>query len=163
MEEVLEELLNLDNCQVSKISNGKGVIEISFKDLQVESQIGQGGFSVILKGKYRGSPVAIKKVFDPVITDDLLSEMQNEARMLGILRHPQFVTLMGVCSQAPDLAIVVEFCSGNLFDALHKTQTNLSIEKRLRIARDIAQAYTYLHEAGIVHRDLKSLNILVDE
>jgi hypothetical protein len=32
--------------------------------------------------------VAIKKVFDPVITDDLLGEMQNEARMLGILRHP---------------------------------------------------------------------------
>jgi hypothetical protein len=61
-----------------------------------------------LKARFRGTPVAVKKVFDPVITDELLGEMQNEARMLSLLRHPNFVTLMGICSKPPNLAIVVE-------------------------------------------------------
>jgi serine/threonine protein kinase len=75
-----------------------------------------------LKAKFRGTTVAIKKVFDPVITDDLLAEMQNEARMLSILRHPLFCTLMGVCSKPPELAIVFEFCHASLFEVLHKSK-----------------------------------------
>ena len=49
-----------------------GVREISATDLEFGQQIGQGGFSVIHRGFCNGTPVAIKKIFDPNITDDLL-------------------------------------------------------------------------------------------
>lgn len=49
-----------------------GVREITLSDLEVGEQIGQGGFSTIHKGKLNGTPVAIKKVFDPRLTDELL-------------------------------------------------------------------------------------------
>ena len=44
-------------------------------DIEVGEQIGQGGFSVIHKGSLNGTPVAIKKIFDPSITDELLAEI----------------------------------------------------------------------------------------
>jgi len=50
-------------------------------DIEIGEQIGQGGFSIIHKGKLNGTPVAIKKIFDPNITDDLLQEIQNEIVM----------------------------------------------------------------------------------
>jgi len=52
-----------------------GVREIKMSDLEVGQQIGQGGFSVIHNGFCNGTPVAIKKIFDPNITDDLLAEI----------------------------------------------------------------------------------------
>jgi predicted Ser/Thr protein kinase len=53
------------------------VLEINFQDLQLGEQISQGGFSVIHKGEYKGLPVAIKKVFNPNITEELLAELGN--------------------------------------------------------------------------------------
>ena len=58
-----------------------GVREISLDDLEIGQQIGQGGFSVIHTGLCNGTPVAIKKIFDPNITDALLEEIQNEIVM----------------------------------------------------------------------------------
>ena len=58
-----------------------GVREISINDIEVAEQIGQGGFSVIHKGLLNGTPVAIKKIFDPNMTNELLLEIQNEIVM----------------------------------------------------------------------------------
>lgn len=52
-----------------------GVREITHQDLEIGEQIGQGGFSVIHKGFLNGTPVAIKKIFDPRLTDELLAEI----------------------------------------------------------------------------------------
>lgn len=52
-----------------------GVREISLSDLEIGEKINQGGFSVIHKGKLNGTPVAIKKIFDPRLTDELLQEI----------------------------------------------------------------------------------------
>lgn len=73
-----------------------GVREITLDDIEVQEQISQGGFSVIHKGTLNGTPVAIKKIFDPRLTDDLLAEIYNEIVMQSILRHPNVALLMGV-------------------------------------------------------------------
>lgn len=83
--------------------------EIALDDLDFGDQIGQGGFSVIHKGFLNGTPVAIKKIFDPKITDDLLAEIQNEIVMTAILRHPNIALLMGVAPKIPNIAIVSEY------------------------------------------------------
>ena len=58
-----------------------GVREITIDDLVLGDKIAQGGFSVIHKGLLNGTPVAIKKIFDPRLTDELLQEIQNEIVM----------------------------------------------------------------------------------
>lgn len=142
-----------------------GVREIQNTDIQLGEQIGQGGFSVIHKGTLNNTPCAIKKIFDPQITDDLLQEIQNEIMMQSILRHPYIVTLMGVMPQIPNIVIVFEHVTGSLYNLLHvqKQQIDLSLPQRLKIAHDSAVAFQYMHAIEIVHRDIKSHNILVDE
>ena len=134
-------------------------------DIELGEKIGQGGFSVIHKGKLNGSTVAIKKIFDPRLTDELLQEIQNEIVMLGILRHPNICILMGVIPKIPDIYIVFEHVTGSLFDMLHmkKGQIDIPIDKRVRIARDTAIVFEYMHHLGIVHRDIKSHNVLIDD
>lgn len=85
--------------------------------------------------------------------------------MQSILRHPNIALLMGVVPKIPNIVIVFEYMQGSLYNLLHmkKSQINLSLEERLRIARDVATVFLYMHSLGIVHRDLKSHNILVDE
>lgn len=118
-------------------------------------------------GKYRGTDVAIK-----VIRGD--AEMQlSEIEILCKLRHPRILTLMGVVQDLNPLfgklALVTEYMvGGSLFDALHggenPTECRLaSMSAKLRVLKDIAEGMTFLHWNNVIHRDLKSLNVLLDE
>lgn len=83
----------------------------------------QGGFSTVHKGVFRGTNVAIKVIFDPNITQDLLDEVHNEVKMLTKLRHPNIVLLMGIVTKEANLCIITEFIpNGDLFNLLHKTK-----------------------------------------
>lgn len=109
--------------------------------------------------------MAIKKIFDPRLTDELLQEIQNEIVMQGILRHPSICILMGVIPHIPNMYIVFEQMKHSLFDLLHmkKGTVNIDVKERIRIARDIAVVFQYMHTLGIVHRDIKSHNVLIDD
>ena len=118
---------------------------------------------MIKRGNWRGCDVAVKIIFDPVMTDDLLAEIENEVRMLSILRHPNIVLLMGIATKPPNMAIVFENVPvGSLFNYLHLSKVEITLPTRLRIARDVAGTFQFLHSSEIVHRDLKSYNVLLD-
>jgi serine/threonine protein kinase len=82
-----------------------------------------GGFSIVHRGEFRGTEVAIKKIFDPNITDELMDDLSNEISFLSRLRHANIVLLMGIVSKPPNLCIVTEYLPcGSLYDFLHKTK-----------------------------------------
>ena len=86
-----------------------------------------GGFSTIHKGKYFGMDVAIKRVFNPNITEEIMTEFTNEISMLAKYRHPNIVLLMGAITTPPKLYLAMELVKeGTLFDLLHKRKTHLS-------------------------------------
>ena len=60
------------SMQAGRLPAVPGVREVTINDIELGEQIGQGGFSTIHKGKLNGTPVAIKKIFDPRLTDELL-------------------------------------------------------------------------------------------
>ena len=67
-----------------------------------------------------GTPVAIKKIFDPRMTEELLQEIQNEIIMTSILRHPNIVLLMGIVPSTSNIVIVSEHVAqGSLYNLLH--------------------------------------------
>ena len=82
-----------------------------------------GGFSIVHKGFYKGTSVAVKKIFNPNITSEMMDEFNNEIDMLNRLRHPNIVLLMGVCSKPQNISIVTELLpGGSLYTLLHSSK-----------------------------------------
>ena len=82
------------------------------------------------------------------------------------LRHPNIVMFLGACTKPPNFAIVLEYCSrGSLWSTIQNLDLPLSWEDRRRFALDTARGVNYLHTCSppIIHRDLKSLNLLLDD
>ena len=158
---------------IKETMNTKNILhfvnKISFNSLGLGKKIGQGGFSEIYESQWLGIPVAVKVIFDPKITEELLEEFNNEIEKLFILRHPYIIQLYGITDKekSQKLAVITELApKGSLFDYLHKnpkTKNNLSLEFKNKITKQLICTMAYIHSRGYVHRDLKTQNILLDK
>lgn len=132
------------------------------------SMIGSGGFGEVFKATLKdGSSVAIKKLIRLSCQGD--REFMAEMETLGKIKHKNLVPLMGYCKIGEERLLVYEFMEyGSLEEMLHgrgKTKRILSWEERKKIARGAAKGLCFLHHnciPHIIHRDMKSSNVLLD-
>lgn len=93
----------------------------------------------------------------------LIRDFFGELKILSELRHPNITLLLGAVT-FPLFCIVTEYVPcGSLFDLLHRHNRSLSLDQLVRISKEIACALAYLHSKDILHCDLKSSNILLNE
>ncbi|EEF51112.1 map3k delta-1 protein kinase, putative [Ricinus communis] len=148
-----------------KDSNSVVKCEIHWEELQLGEEIGQGSYGVVYRGIWNGSDVAVKLYFGNQFKEETVQDYKKEIDIMKTLRHPNVLLFMGAVHSPERLAIVTEFMlRGSLFKTLHKNNQVLDIRRRLRMALDVARGMNYLHHRNppIVHRDLKSSNLLVD-
>ncbi|XP_047319830.1 calmodulin-binding receptor-like cytoplasmic kinase 2 isoform X2 [Impatiens glandulifera] len=139
------------------------------KNFSSSLKIGQGGFGTVYKGQLTdGTFVAIKRAKKIIYDRQLGAEFENEVKTLSQIEHHNLVKCFGFLKHEDERIIVVEYVSnGNLrehLDCMH--MEILSLASRLEIAIDVAHAITYLHtytDHPIIHRDIKSSNILLTE
>ena len=130
-------------------------------ELEVLSTIGSGSFGTVYKAKWRGSPMAIKQIHGLEHDVSKLAEFVDESTVLMKLRHPHIVLFLGIVIDPAGL--VIEYLpNGSLFDVLHDQDLNLEPNLVMWWAHSIATGLDFLNHAGIVHRDMKSLNVLLD-
>ncbi|KAL7133543.1 hypothetical protein ABFS83_12G147800 [Erythranthe nasuta] len=140
-------------------------LNIPWSDLVLKERIGAGSFGTVHRAEWNGSDVAVKILMEQDFHAERCKEFLREVAIMKRLRHPNIVLLMGAVTQPPNLSIVTEYLSrGSLYRLLHKQGEVLDERRRLSMAYDVAKGMNYLHRRNppIVHRDLKSPNLLVD-
>eukprot|EP00041_Stephanoeca_diplocostata_P031006 m.952270 g.952270 ORF g.952270 m.952270 type:complete len:916 (-) comp23868_c2_seq9:2794-5541(-) len=144
---------------------GQGSVEIDFQQLVLRECVGRGGFATVYKATLGEETVAVKKLIlaSAEHEPEVLVKMVAEARLNASLQHRNIVQFRGVCTVAPNFAIVMEFVDDGM---LHTHLRKSTLEPTLLVdwATQIANGMSYLHNDApttIIHRDLKSLNVLV--
>ncbi|XP_071395759.1 mitogen-activated protein kinase kinase kinase 9-like [Centroberyx affinis] len=143
------------------------LLEIEFSELTLEEIIGVGGFGKVYRAIWQGEEVAVKAARRDPDEDvgQTLESVRQEAKLFAMLHHPNIMALLGVCLQEPNLCLVMEFARGG---PLNRALSGKRIPPCTLVdwAVQIARAMHYLHSQAIVpiiHRDLKSSNILILE
>lgn len=163
--------------------------EVDISEIEMGEQLGAGGYGEVHRAVWKGTDVAVKMMISEHTTRELERNFKEEVRVMTALRHPNVVLFMAASTKPPKMCIVMEFMAlGSLYDVRHMALPgehswmyqfadsscyhlqllhnelipDIPFALRNKMAYQAAKGLHFLHSSGIVHRDLKSLNLLLD-
>ncbi len=137
-------------------------LNINYNEIKLGAEIGRGSYGIVYHGTWRYNTVAVKQLL-AAPTGDLLQDFKKEIHTHADLRSEHIVQLYGACL-GPYCMVMQYMPKGSLFHYLKTSKaTTMDWAIGYKIITDIACGLAFLHGKGIVHRDLKSLNVLLDE
>ncbi|CAO2147763.1 unnamed protein product [Urochloa humidicola] len=136
--------------------------DIDTRLLKIVKKVASGSCGDMFLGTYGGEEVAVKIFKSVNWNKSAWAEFKQEIYMLREVDHPNIVRFIGSCTKPPQYYIITECMSrGSLLDFLHKEHNVLDLPTILKYALDVCRGMSYLHEKDIIHRDLKSANLLL--
>eukprot|EP00741_Cyanophora_paradoxa_P008511 tig00001336_g8236.t1 len=133
------------------------------ESIVVSDKVAEGGFASVHTAEYRGRQMAVKRarsiwIKDTAAVEQMQREMEAEADFLGQLDHPNIIKTEGIVSGADRPMLLVEKVEGKtLQQILHEEGGSFPTnEAVLEVLLPLAEAMAYLHDRGLIHRDLKA-------
>src|SRR5262245_25627977 len=148
---------------VMGVAIGPGV---TFAGYRVGSLVGRGGMGVVYRATdlSLGRPVALKLIAPELAEDDRFrSRFLKEPRLAASLDHPSVIPIYEAGEQDGQLYLAMRYVEGSDLGTVLKSERKLSPERTLRILVKVAGALDAAHRRGLVHRDVKPANVLLDE
>ena len=134
-------------------------------EFDVQGEVGRGGMGVIYEARdvALGRRVALKVLTaDLAVTARSAERFKREARTVADLEHPNIVPVYRVGERGGILFIAMKFIEGRSLDGIVKEQGAMTVPVTLHVLRAAARALAYAHDRGIVHRDVKAANFLIE-
>ncbi len=129
-------------------------------EYRVTGFLGAGGMGEVYGGVHAklGRAAAIKVLSENVTDDSFTSRFFNEARLQASLHHPNIATLYDFQEIGGRLCIFMELVDGESLEDL-VTRRAFAVEDALKTFLPVVEAIAFIHQNGILHRDIKSQNI----
>lgn len=131
----------------------------------IVSEIGRGGMGIVYRGIQRslGRTVAIKALSPHLaVSDEFVQRFRREAEALARLNQGNIVTIHDFEREGEDYLLVMEFVDGRSLSDLMAERGRVPPGEAVSIAASVADALDAAHRNGVVHRDIKPDNILID-
>ncbi|KAG0252454.1 hypothetical protein DFQ27_008071 [Actinomortierella ambigua] len=128
--------------------------------LSVGSPIGAGAYGSVYHARWQGRKVAIKQFTMTLADAARESAIQQEVRLLDSLRDKHIIQFYGTTEYEGRLVLVMEFAEGGSLEGVIR-DGQLDWPAKTRIAQEVVRGLTYIHHMNVLHRDLKSMNVLL--
>ena len=151
-------------CETLKVPVGFGGFSID--DVEFKEEIGKGSYGTVKRGWYQGKEVAIKSlIVRDLISNSLVKYLYSELEVLQSLDHPHLLRYFGCGQRGSTVHIVTEFMSGGSLSELIIPPTTPPLPWSLvvRLAKCTAEGLAHLHSRDLLHRDIKTENLLLDD
>jgi serine/threonine-protein kinase len=140
------------------------MIGAQFDNYRITEKLGDGGMGSV----YKAVDVMLErelalKFLRPELAQqkDLVERFRAEAVVLARLSHQNIASLYGLHRHGDDLFMAMEFVPGETLETWLRREGQIPLDRAVAVAGDVLQALDYAHRRGVVHRDVKTANIIV--
>ena len=154
----------LDEAGVTKLT--RMLREETAGEYEIERELARGGMGVV----YLATEIQLRrrvaiKVLPPALTfgEGAIERFRREARTAAALDHPNIIPIYGVSSGGELLWYSMKLLEGQSLDVILRDRERLEFDQTVAMLEQVADALDYAHQHGVVHRDVKPGNILLDE
>jgi len=155
---------SLDDAGVVKLT--RMLREETAGEYEIERELARGGMGVV----YVATEIQLRrrvaiKVLPPTLTfgEAAIQRFRREARTAAALDHPNIIPIYRVSSGGELMWYSMKLLEGKSLDTLLKAQEHLAFESTVAVLEQVADALDYAHQHGVIHRDIKPGNIVLDD